>query len=226
MSLQRPPTHERGLREDLHHEIERILAPRTCFPNRFGELGELLESGEIDREQPVPSGCAADWPPIGPVCRDPDGNPRALHRERRNAPFQNPLSRSKPSSSRRALAWVDGLSVRSEVVGVAESDAQSETPVAEELGQEPRIRQLVAWEHPAADPPSCAHRSLSFEEHRIIREIKIVTNRHESPIDSDQDLLLTCFLPRPRYAARNTRTSVSPYFAFGLQAILDGSSAA
>jgi hypothetical protein len=106
-------------------EIEGILAPGTLLPKSFGEFGELLGPGQIDREQPVPSSRASDRAPIGPVRRDPDGNPRALYREG--------AERAVPESAEplqaliqqaRALAWIDRLSVRPEIVGVAEPDAQ------------------------------------------------------------------------------------------------------
>jgi len=96
------------------------------------EFGEPFRSGEIDREQPVPPDRPSDWPPIGPVCHHPDGNPRALHRKRPESPAPEsaePFQALIQQAS--ALARVDDLPERLKIVGVAEPDAQRETPVAQ-----------------------------------------------------------------------------------------------
>jgi hypothetical protein len=79
---------------------EGIIAARTCLLDLLGERGEPLRSGEVDREQPVPSDRPSDWPSIGPVCRDPDGNPRALHRQRPESPAPRGTSRPSPRTPR------------------------------------------------------------------------------------------------------------------------------
>jgi hypothetical protein len=65
MSRQRPPRPNVGAGRHLDDEIEGILAPGTPLPKSFGEFGELLGSGEIDGEQPVPVeprvGPGSDW---------------------------------------------------------------------------------------------------------------------------------------------------------------------
>jgi hypothetical protein len=73
MSRQPLPTQNVGSGRHLYDEIEGILATGTPPPKSFGEFGELLGSGEIDREQPLPSDRASDWIPDWARSPDPDG---------------------------------------------------------------------------------------------------------------------------------------------------------
>lgn len=63
------PRRNVGSGRHLYDEIEGVLAPGALLPNRFGEFGELLRFGEIDREQSVPSSRAPDRAPIGRLTR-------------------------------------------------------------------------------------------------------------------------------------------------------------
>jgi hypothetical protein len=103
----------------LHDQVEGIIAPGTCLLDLFCEFGKPFRSGEIDREQPVPSNRPSDRPPIGPGCRDPDGNPGALHRERPESPAPEPAEPFQTLIQQAsALAWVDDLTERPKVVGM------------------------------------------------------------------------------------------------------------
>lgn len=65
----------------LDNQVEGVLAARAGLPNVLCELEEQFGSGDIDREKSIPSDRSLDGPPIGPVGRDPDRDPRTLDRE-------------------------------------------------------------------------------------------------------------------------------------------------
>ena len=191
MSLQRPPTHERGLREGPPPRDR--TDPRS--PHVLSE--SLRRARRAARVRGDRSGTAR---PIG-LRGGPASDWASLPRPRRESAGAAPGAAecAVPESAEplqaliqeaRALAWIDGLSVRSEVVGVAESDAQSETPVAEVVQRDRLPRDLLdasARERSDHRPDSKAvrHRSDGAERHPRVGH-GAVRGRIRDPIPQEQ----------------------------------------
>src|SRR6266542_3440217 len=164
-------------RGHLHDQIEQILAPGTCLADLLRELGEPFGSGEIDWEQAVPSDRPPDWPAIGPVPRDPDGDPRALYRPRVESPAPESVEPLKAIIQHsRPLTRVDDLPERLKVVSVAEPDAQRETSVAEMVQRDRLAGDLL--DPPAgqrsdhrSEPERLGHHSNGAERHPRVSQL-------------------------------------------------------
>jgi hypothetical protein len=63
---------------DLHDQIERVVVPGTLLAYFVGEVGKLIGSRKVDREQPVLSEGASYRRPVGPVGGNPDRDSRVL----------------------------------------------------------------------------------------------------------------------------------------------------
>src|SRR5262245_21032811 len=65
---------------EIDHELERRGVVASLLHDLAGELGQCVWARQLDREESVPAHSAADGAPVGPAGRDPDGDPRPLHR--------------------------------------------------------------------------------------------------------------------------------------------------
>lgn len=119
---------------EIDHELEGALIVASLLRDFAGKLGQRLWARQLDREESVPAHGAAEGPSVRPTGRDPDGDPRRLHRAWLELPGPKLDQAAEPVvESLRTLAGVHDFAERFELIvsDTAEPDAENQASLAQ-----------------------------------------------------------------------------------------------
>jgi hypothetical protein len=135
-------------------ELERFRIVASQAADLVCELGQCSGSGQLDREDPVPARRPAEGASMWPACRDPDRDPRTLHRLRLELAVPARGQSVEPGvESMRPFARIDHLAepLKLAVSIAAEADPKDQ-PSPAQAANEPifdtkkeDVRPLLRW---------------------------------------------------------------------------------
>lgn len=121
------PRVELRARLEIDNDVEPVLIVASLFGDLADELRQCLWGWQLDREDAVPARGAAERPAVRPTRRDPDRDPRCLHRSRLELPGPKLGQASEPMiESLRAFARVDDLAEELELPVAVAAEPDSE----------------------------------------------------------------------------------------------------